>query len=175
MRRRLIVIGVALAILGAALWYFPVQPVTSGPNTDRGSVYIVGLDAPLDILGGSVPFTLHWQSTFTISVSLHSCGSQPKCTNLGPNSAIGNETGTSGTFHWTGVANTYYALVATSGPLTVTLQYPEPPLGGTVGLSLVIFGGFLAALGAYLPTPVAPVRRSKEPAGDEEILGPDPL
>lgn len=178
MRRRLVVLGIVVALVGLALWYFPIQPVSTGPQLDSGTTYIVGLEAPLSILGAPIPFTLLWDAhNITMSVSVYACGEQPKCHNVGPANLLASEKGTSGTLHWQGRAGDYYAVVSTSKPLTLTLSYPEPVLGGTAGLAAIGFGGFLAALGVWL----APPRVSKRAAAPEplepvdEILGPDPL
>ena len=175
MRRRLVVIGIALALVGAALWYFPVQSVSTGPESDSGTVFIVGLDAPLDVLGAQIPFTLHWEARSPVSVKLYVCGDHPTCTNLGLGTYITGENGTSGTLHWNGFADQYFALVSTIADLTVNVQYPEPVIGGTLGVALIGFAGFLVVLGVLLRPPPTPVGRPTRRSKDEDVLGPDPL
>jgi hypothetical protein len=175
-RRRILVLGIVIALVGLALWYVPLQPDSTGSQLDSGTTYVVGDQAPLSILGAEIPFTLAWEThNITISVSIYACGPQPKCHNVGPSNYLTGDKGTSGTLHWNGKANEYYAVVSSSKPLHVTLSYPEPVLGGTAGLGTLIFGGFVAVLGTFLATPPA---RSASPEGrthDADVLGPDPL
>ncbi|MGP8077811.1 MAG: hypothetical protein ACLQD8_07230 [Thermoplasmata archaeon] len=171
MHRRLIILGIAVALLGVALWYFPIQTTTTGPVTGSGTSNVVGLYAPLDVFGGSVPFTLHWQSHFTMTVKVYSCGDSPGCKNVLPSNYLTGGSGTSGTLHWHGTAGEYFAIISTSEPLTYTLVYPEPVLGGTAGAGATVFGGFLIVLGVWLPPPVRRVRPGKR----EDGSGRDPF
>jgi hypothetical protein len=175
-RRPLIVIGIVFLLVGLSLWYFPIQPVDTGPVLDGGTSFVLGDIAPFDLLGAHVPFTLTWASHVGgINVSLYRCGDKPKCTGLKPSTYVTGETGASGTLHWTGTAGVYYVLVTTGKPLTVTIDYPQPVLGGTAGLVSVVFGGLMLGFGLWLvpPADAGPTGARKKP--DDEILGPDPF
>lgn len=176
MRRQLVIIGIVFLLVGLALWYFPVQPVDSGPVLDGGTSFVLGDIAPLNLLRAPVPFTLSWTSHVgAINASLFRCGPTPKCTGLKPSTYVTGEYGDSGTLHWTGTAGVYFVLVTTGKPVTVTIDYPQPVLGGTAGLVSVVFGGLMLGLGLYLvpPADADPTAVRRKPEGD--ILGPDPF
>ena len=151
MRRGIVTIGIVLAVAGAALWYFPAQPVDTGAVKDTSTSYVVGVRAPLELIGGLILFDLHWSSGVEITISLYDCGSRTSCAGLTGAKPIATETGTSGELRWTGGPNQYFNLVPTTRPVKIDLSYTEPLLGGTAGLGLLLFGGILAGLGAWSP------------------------
>jgi len=172
----MVVLGVVVLLVGLAIWYYPLQPVDSGPVLDGGTSFVLGDDAPLAVLGAPIAFSLTWSSHVgALNVSLYTCGTKPKCTGLKPDDYVTGETGTGGTLHWSGRADDYYALVSTAKPLTVTVIYAQPLLGGTAGVAAVVFGGFLVGLGLWLVPPALPVKAPTAKSRDEEILGPDPF
>ncbi|HTP53348.1 MAG TPA: hypothetical protein VML94_00050 [Thermoplasmata archaeon] len=176
MRRQLVVIGIVFLLVGLPLWYFPVQSVDTGPVLDGGTSFVLGDIAPFNVLGARVPFTLSWTSHIGgLNVSLYRCGEKPTCTNLKPSTFVAGEFGDAGTLHWEGRAGIYYVLVTSGKPLTVSIDYPQPVLGGTAGLVSVVFGGMMLGLGLWLlpPADAGPAAAKRKP--EDEVLGPDPF
>ncbi|HTW56009.1 MAG TPA: hypothetical protein VMG36_06145 [Thermoplasmata archaeon] len=165
MRRRMVILGVVLLVIGAALWYLPTGTV-SATSTMNGTIpyhaLSIGLDAPFAFLGGTIRISVAWTSSETVSLSVYKCGTSP-CSSATQYVAGGS--GSSGSFSWSGQANVYYVVdrVPASGPaIQVTTHYTEPLLGGTVGIAITGFGVFVTVLGVWLMPPV--VRRAPAPS-----------
>jgi len=171
----IVAIGATLIVVGALVWYAPLQPIHDGPLTDTGSAYTIGLQAPLDVLGATVSFSLTWSSSVDESVEVYSCGSHPTCTGLTNSDLVTRGSGKTGTLGWTGKAGEYFAFLSSSQPVELTVDYTEPVLGGTAGLGTLIFGGFLAALGVVSAAPPRPAGTDRRAKAEDDVLGPDPL
>jgi len=171
----IVAIGAVLIVVGGLVWYAPLQPIHDGPLTDTGSSYSIGLQAPLDVLGATVSFSLTWSSSVDESVEIYSCGTHPTCTGLTSSDFVAGGSGKTGTLGWTGKAGEYFAFVSSSQPIQLTIDYTEPVLGGTAGLGTLVFGGFLAALGIVTATPPRPAGAGRGARTEDDVLGPDPL
>jgi len=164
MRKGFVAIGVALALVGVALWYFPLQTVSSNISIPQGKSQVVGLEAPLDLLGAPITYTLHWSSSSTSVVAVYRCGTSSTCSATGPGSLVVKGSGRTGSLSWTGPAGDYFHIIP-SGPVEVTFEELEPLLGGSLGLSVLGFGAFLAVFALWLPAVPEgdrPVRRTHD-------------
>lgn len=164
MRRRMVIVGVILLVIGATLWYFPVQTVDATSTMSGTLPYHslnIGLDAPFAFLGGAIAISISWVASESVSLSVYKCGSS-SCNSS--DQFVGSGSGSTGSISWSGQANIYYVVerVPASGPaIQVTGHYTEPLLGGTVGLATTGFGVFVLVLGLWLMPPV--VRRAPGP------------
>lgn len=165
MNRRVVAIGVAIAVIGAAVWYVPLEPGSTGAETVASFDRSIQLYAPFDVLGYPISFSLAWSTSYPVSaiVQLFACGDRASCTNA---RSIGSETGDHGSFSWKGAAGEYFLFESSVKPMTIDLRYAEPLLGGALGAAAVTFGGFLIAIG-YL---FVPARGAPRPVA--EYTGP---
>ena len=178
MRRRMVIVGVILLVVGAAIWYAPLEPVSATstmPGTLPYRALQIGITAPFDFFGARIPITLSWSASSTVSISVDRCGTSP-CNSTNQFVASGN--GASGSLSWSGEPNVYYVVerVPPSGvPIQVTTKYTEPLLGGSVGLALTAFGVFVTVLGLWLVPPTqrkAPSAPSRSPQGESSLNDP---
>jgi hypothetical protein len=152
--RRIVSIGVAVALVGLALWYLPIAPGSDGARELRQIDWIVGLDAPLDVLDSPIAFAIAWSATFSTTVSLYYCGTHANCSYVTRSDYVTGATGDGGTLHWHGKAGQYFEFTSENLPVKVDFEYVEPVLGGTVGAATLCFGGVLTVLGWLAAPPV---------------------
>ena len=167
MRLRILVLGVVLSLVALALWYQPLETISTTATVPADRHQVVGLVAPLDILGGPVSFTLDWSASFSLTAQVYRCGTSPDCKTTGANNEVAQGTGASGTLRWQSTQGVYFVLVCTGGPVQVSVQETEPLLGGTVGIALLSFGLFLVVLGVWL-VPVRTDRRVPRTHRDDD-------
>jgi hypothetical protein len=148
MRAAVAVFGVALIVVGAALWYLPLTSVSSSIRVPVGDAYVFG--TPASFLIGSVPWKASWTSDATANVTIYSCGTSSGCPNQLNGSVISHAMGTSGSMSWTGKAGQYYLLVP-STTSNVTVSYQEPLLGGLAGIGILGVGVLVAVVGVAMP------------------------
>ena len=158
MRTGPIVAGLLIFVVGWALWYFPIQSVSTGATTiTNGHVDSVGVGgAPLIVLGSSIPYTLKWTSSPAVNVTVYDCGSDSTCALATSGSSVARGVGASGSLAWTGHHGQYFAIVPTGGDATVAVTYTTPLLAGSVGLGAVILGFAMLVVGILLRTPRGP-------------------
>lgn len=165
MNRRVFAIGIAIALVGAALWYVPLEPTASGGKTIYSFSRVIELDAPFDVLGAPIAFSLTWTGEYPAIVQLYQCGHSSNCSDLPASDYVTGGSGATGTLHWTGTAGEFFLFRTSTEPITLDLHYTQPLLGGAVGLAFVIFGVFLAVLGYQVVPPNArPAQRRRAPS-----------
>lgn len=150
MRRRVVVIGIVLALVAITIWYVPLQTISSTFSIPQGKSQVVGLQAPLDVLGAPITYSLRWSSSSSSVVSVYRCGTTSVCSVVGPGNLIASGSGRSGTLSWSGRPGNYFHIIP-SGPVQITFQELEPLLGGSAGIAMLAFSGFLAGFGVWLP------------------------
>jgi hypothetical protein len=178
MRRRMVILGVVLLVVGSALWYFPTETV-SATSTMNGTLPYhslnIGLDAPFAFLGGAISISISWVASESVSLSVYKCGTSA-CNSS--NQLVGSGSGSTGSISWSGQANIFYVVerVPASGPaIQVTSHYSEPLLGGTVGIALTGFGVFVTVLGLWLMPPLpgrTPAPRTDRAPSEDALNDP---
>jgi hypothetical protein len=146
-KRSLIVFGVALAVVGAALWFAPLATSSSHLPVPVGSAYRFGVTGP--VLFGPIAITASWTSAFAANVTVYGCGSNSACPNEVHGSVVAHGVGSHGSMGWTGKAGEYYLLVP-SVDSNVTVSYLGPVAGGWVGVGLLGAGIVVLATGILL-------------------------
>jgi hypothetical protein len=174
MRKRLLVIGIVVALAAIAVWYVPLQTVTTSDTLPLNRSQVIGLQAPLDVIGPTIGYTLHWTAVSAATVSVYRCGTNSACTSISSGNLVARGTGPSGSLSWSGPQGNYFHIVA-SAPVSITIEELEPLLGGSAGVAMLVFGGFLVVLGVRLPAlpepEEAPVPRFEK---DEFDVDPPP-
>jgi hypothetical protein len=146
-RTGIVAIGLALLVVGCALWYLPFPSSTSA-NVAVGYGFVVGTNPPLAWLTSSVGYTATWTAVNATNVSVFDCGTDSGCSAQGAQVAQGS--GTHGSLSWSGPKGEYFDVVP-NDTASVTVNYHTPLGGGAVGLVLVAFGALLLAIGIRSP------------------------
>ncbi len=159
MRGNLLALGVLLVLIGVALWYLPIQGGTISPvHLPSGSKDIIDVSAPLDLLGSSVPFSLDWNASSSVTVDVYSCGMDSTCASAGSGSPVTTGSGVSGSISWSGHRGQYYAVVPTGATTTVDVSYTYPLYDGLPGIAIFVAGVVVVLLGVGLSRPKAPAQ-----------------
>jgi hypothetical protein len=159
MRGNLLAVGVLLVLIGIALWYFPLQSGSLAPDhVPSGTKDIIQLSAPLDLLGSSVPFSLDWNASSSVTVDVYSCGTDSSCASAGSSSPVASGSGASGSLSWSGHRGQYFAVVPTGAPTTVAVSYTYPLYDGLPGIGIFVAGVIVVLLGVGLSRPPPPVK-----------------
>ena len=158
MRAGAIVAGILIFAVGWALWYFPVQSVSTGATPlAAGAQKVVGEGgAPLVVLGSPIPYTLRWNSSASVTINVYDCSSDATCALATSAAPITNASGTSGSIDWSGHHGEYFAVVPTGGAATVAVSFTTPLLSGSVGLGGVVVGFIMIVLGILIGSRHAP-------------------
>jgi len=160
MRGNLLAVGVLLVLIGVALWYFPLQtgslPADLVPS---GTKDIIQLGAPLDLLGSTVPFSLDWNASTSVTVNVYACGADASCSSAGSGAPLATGSGASGTIDWSGHRGQYFALVPTGGSATLHVSYTYPLYDGLPGIALFVVGVIVVLLGVGLSRPPTPEKQ----------------
>jgi hypothetical protein len=153
-----IVAGLLIFIVGWALWYFPIQAVSTGAVSEpSGATDIVGVGgAPLIILGSSIPYNLKWSSGPNVTVNVYDCSTDSTCALATSGSPITHGNGSAGSLSWSGGHGQYFAVVPSGGAATLAVTYTTPLLEGAVGLGGVVLGFVMIILGILLRSPRGP-------------------
>jgi hypothetical protein len=154
----LVVFGLAIAIVGAALWYAPLVSSSTSIPVPAGYAYDFGVSGSLMI--GPIPFTATWTSATDANVTVYSCGTSSSCSSETNGTVVAHGTGASGSMHWSSRAGDYYLLVPSSDT-NVTVTYVEPVAGGFAGVGLL--GAGLLVLLAGLAVPGTPRKPAPTP------------
>lgn len=158
MRAGPIVAGLLIFLVGWALWYFPVQSVSTGATSlADGATAVVGVGgAPLILLGSTIPYTLKWSAATSVTISVYDCGSDSTCALATSASPLRTANGTSGVLSWTGHHGQYFAVGPSGGNASVAVSYTMPLLAGSVGLGAVLVGFTMIVVGILLSSPRGP-------------------
>lgn len=144
MRTEVAIVGVVLAVVGAALWYLPLTAATSTKEVPLGDAYDFGV--PSTLIVGSIPYSAAWTGTGATNVTVFACGSDAGCVNATSHTIVAHGAGTTGSVGWTGKSGQYYLLVP-NATVNLTLTYHEPVAGGLAGLGLLGAGILIAVAG----------------------------
>jgi len=159
MRSNLLAVGVLLVLIGIALWYFPLQSGSLAPDTvPSGTKDIIQLSAPLDLLGSSVPFSLDWNASSSVTVHVYGCGSDASCASAGSGSPVASGSGVSGSLSWSGHRGEYFAVMPNGATTTVDVSYTYPLYDGLPGIGIFVVGVIVVLLGVGLSRPPPPVK-----------------
>jgi hypothetical protein len=146
-RAAVAVFGVAMIVVGAALWYLPLNSVSSSIEVPLGDAYVFGV--PASSIVGSVPFKASWSSGSDTNVTIYSCGSNSGCPTQLNGSVIAHASGTSGSMGWTSKMGQYYLLVPNT-TANVTVSFLEPLLGGIAGIGVLGAGAVILLAGVAM-------------------------
>jgi hypothetical protein len=156
-RSSVVVIGVVLAVVGFALWYAPLEDVSKGTVEIVKPTYVVGVQVPLDVLGGGLDYEISWHSSSSESLRVYDCGTDSNCADATHAPQVAQASGNSVQFKFAAKSGRYYDLVFSALPISPTISYVEPVLGGTLGLASTLVGVIVAIVGGTMPP--APPRR----------------
>lgn len=159
MRGNILAVGILLAVIGFALWYFPLQSGSLSPvHVASGTKDIIQLSDPFDLLGATLPFSLDWNASASITVQVYSCGSDASCATAGSGAALASGTGGSGSLSWSGHRGEYFAVIPSGGSATVVVSYTYPLYEGLPGIAIFAVGVIVVLLGVGLSRPVPPTQ-----------------
>ncbi|MCI4325345.1 MAG: hypothetical protein L3K00_05650 [Thermoplasmata archaeon] len=144
MRTSLVVFGLAVAVVGVALWYAPLVSSSTSISVPVGHAYDFGVSGTLII--GPIPFTASWTSTVDANVTVYACGTSSACAAETNGTVVAHGSGMSGSIDWSSKAGQYYLLVP-SPDATVTVSYVEPVAGGFVGVGVLGLGVLVVVVG----------------------------
>jgi len=159
MRSNLLAVGILLVLIGVALWYFPLQSGSLAPDhVPSGTKDIIQLSAPLDLLGSAVPFSLDWNASAKVTISVYGCGTDSSCASAGSSAPLTTGSGVSGSLSWTGHRGQYFAVVPTGATTTVDVSYDYPLYDGLPGIAIFVVGVIVVLLGVGLSRPLPPIK-----------------
>lgn len=174
MRAGLVVVGVVLLVVGAALLFVPLIPQASRTVTLGHTGFTENLTGLS--LTGSIAGSLSWSSNQTIEFWFASCPAS-NCTTRSISYQTHN--GTSGTISFSYPSGTEIAALIAAGPpgsaATVKVTLTEP----TYGTLLVLAGLFVLLVGVVLkrkpsPVPVSAPPASATPTASRDSSAPSP-
>ncbi|MCI4338975.1 MAG: hypothetical protein L3J68_01405 [Thermoplasmata archaeon] len=174
MRAGLVVVGIVLAIIGAALLFVPVLPQSNETATSSSSTpYYAGSVSGFS-LTGSIVVAVSWSTGGNTSVNVIAATCGGSCDNASDVSGITSQNGTSGSFTLSQPNGGSIVMgVIYSGETPVTVTFKITTTLSTVGTLLIVLGIILLILGVVLgrkskaatpPTP-QPVNPAMGPGG----------
>jgi hypothetical protein len=141
--------GILLLVIGAVLWYLPLQTIQSGSQSVPTNYGLITQPvAPYAYITPSISFSTSWQGSAAVTVKVFDCGTDSKCGGVDPTTSnpVASGNGTSGTISWTGKGANYYEVFPSSGT-SMSYQATVPLLKGIVGLALLALGVVLLLVG----------------------------
>jgi hypothetical protein len=147
-RTSLLVFGLAVAVVGAVVWYAPLVSTSSSIPIPAGYAYDFGVTGSLLI--GPIPFTATWTGGSGDNVTVYACGTSSACASETNGTVVAHGTGAHGSVGWSSRADRYFLLVP-SLDSNVTVSYVEPVAGGFGGVGLLGAGVLILVAGLIVP------------------------
>jgi uncharacterized membrane protein len=173
MRAGLVVVGIVLAIIGAALLFVPVLPQSNETATSSSSTpYYAGSVSGFS-LTGSIVVAVSWSTNGNTSVNVIAATCGGSCDNVSDVSGITSQNGTSGSFTLSQPNGGSIIMGVIYSGEAVTVTFKITTTLSTVGTLLIVLGIILLILGIVLgrkstapttPTP-PPVNPAMGPGG----------
>jgi hypothetical protein len=171
-RGGLVVVGIVLAIIGAALLFVPVLPQSNETATSSSVAPFYAGSVSGYSLTGSILVAVTWSTNGNTSVNVIAATCSGSCDNVSDVSGYTSQNGTSGSFTLSQPNGGSVIMgIVYSGETPVTVTFKITTTLSTVGTLLVVLGIILLILGLVLrgkskapatPTP-APVNPAMGP------------
>lgn len=172
MRIGMVVVGVVVLIIGAALMFVPLSPQPSQTLTQTSESTPYAFTISGISLTGSIPISVSWTSNTTITLLAVACSGT--CGNLSTLSGVTLQTGTSGSFSLsvpTG-GTVEIGTITTGGTPSSTTVNVTTALT-TVGTILLVVGILLLIVGLVLKRkPKGMAQPPAMPAQDSQPMAP---
>ncbi|MCI4336110.1 MAG: hypothetical protein L3K17_02805 [Thermoplasmata archaeon] len=168
MRAGIVVVGVVLLVIGAALLFVPLSPQPAQTLTQSSETTPAGFTIAGFSITGNIPITVTWSSNTTVLIVAVACSGTCANENLSTLSGV-TQTGTSGTFSLnvpTG-GQVWIAAGSLAGAPSSTTVNVKTALT-TVGSLLLILGVLLLLVGLVLKSKSKAMRAPPpEPAASD--------
>jgi uncharacterized membrane protein len=171
MRLGLVIVGVVLAIIGAALLFVPVVPQSNQTISTASSPPLAILSVSGFSLTGSIPVAVSWTANSSVTVFAAACSAT--CSNVSMVSGTTVQTGTSGSFSLSqpnGGEVALGAIKASGPPSTVTFKLTTAL--STVGTVLLIIGIVVLIVGVVLRSGKAKMATAMPPSAPTATTPP---
>ncbi|HXW66611.1 MAG TPA: hypothetical protein VEL82_01835 [Thermoplasmata archaeon] len=178
MRGGLVVLGIILAVLGAALLFVPLLPQSNETVTSTSSTPFYEGSVSGYSLTGSIPVAVSWSTNGSVAVEVAaataSC-SGTNCANVSGVSGVTFQNGTSGSFMLDQPnGGTVVMGVIYSGSSAVVVTFKITTALATVGTVLLIVGIVVLILGVVLRGKPKPAPAAMPPASAAPVAPPGP-
>jgi hypothetical protein len=157
MNRIVVAAGIAIVIVGALLWWWPMPLSRSAAIPPNGQM-IVGYGDSVSPGLSAETYTARWESSGSVNVTVSDCGSDASCST--PGAIVAKASAPSGSVAWTGAPGQYFLVAPdANGSVNVSVDTQWPLQAGWAGIALAGVGGIVIVAGALLP----PTRRGPPP------------